>query len=134
MPKIIVATGLYFAVVFGAGFLLGPIRVLWLEPKLGPLWAVALETPFLLVAMVAGARWSPRKAGMEASFPALTCVGLGAAALVLLADVFVGSWLRGLPPAEQIRHFSTPEGRVYAANLILFAAMPVIVHASSPRR
>ena len=34
------AAVLYFAIVFGVGFGLGPIRVLWLEPALGKALAV----------------------------------------------------------------------------------------------
>ena len=45
--------------MFGAGFLLGPIRVLLLEPHIGALWAVAIEVPLLLVVMVLAARWMP---------------------------------------------------------------------------
>ena len=134
MGNIIVAALLYFAIVFGAGFLLGPIRVLLLEPTLGPLWAVAIEMPALVAAMVAGARWSPRQAGMKIALPALGSMGAGALALVLVADFSVGRWLRGLSPAEQLRHFSTSEGLVYAAGLVLFAAMPVIVHFPGSRR
>ena len=33
------AAVLYFLLVFGAGLVLGPVRVLWLEPWLGPLLA-----------------------------------------------------------------------------------------------
>jgi hypothetical protein len=36
----------------GVGFLLGPIRVLWLEPRVGLVIAAACEAPFLLAAMV----------------------------------------------------------------------------------
>ncbi len=134
MRNIIAAIALYFGIVFGAGFLLGPIRVFWLEPSVGPLPAVLVEMPVLLVAMVVAARWSPRKAGMSTSMRALALMGLGALTLVLAADFSVGRWLRGLSPEEQLRHFSTPEGIVYAASLVLFAAMPVIVHALGPRR
>ncbi len=33
--QILKASMLYFGVVFGAGFVLGPIRVLWVVPRLG---------------------------------------------------------------------------------------------------
>jgi hypothetical protein len=50
--RIAAAAALYFTIVFGVGFLLGPIRVLWLEPLVGPTAAALCEAPFLLAAMV----------------------------------------------------------------------------------
>jgi hypothetical protein len=63
--RIAAASGLYFAVVFGAGMLLGPIRVFWLEPRLGKSIAALCEMPFLLTAMALAARWLPGKAGIS---------------------------------------------------------------------
>lgn len=40
---------LYFTLVFGAGFILGPLRVLFLEPRLGTRNAELLEMPIMLV-------------------------------------------------------------------------------------
>lgn len=128
MHRIIAATALYFALVFGAGFLLGPVRVLALEPRLGPLWAVAIELPLLLIVMVFAAWWSPRRTGLDESPGARVLMGAAALMLVLIADFCVGRWVRGLAPADQIRHFTTPEGGLYAMALVLFAAMPAIVH------
>ena len=54
------AAVLYFLLVFGVGFLLGPIRVLFLEPRLGPVAAVLCEAPLLLLAIYLAARWVPR--------------------------------------------------------------------------
>ena len=48
MQKILAAMALTFGIVFCVGLLLGPIRVLWLEPGLGPLLTVVLEMPLLL--------------------------------------------------------------------------------------
>ena len=47
---LVAATILYFPIVFGTGFLCGPIRVFWLEPRLGEALATLCEAPFLLAA------------------------------------------------------------------------------------
>jgi len=47
---------LYFAVVFGAGFILGPIRLLWAVPRFGPRIAELMEMPIMLVVIVVAAR------------------------------------------------------------------------------
>jgi hypothetical protein len=54
------AAVLYFLAAFGAGFLLGPIRVLVLEPRLGAFAAVLIEAPLLLAANVVAAPVVPR--------------------------------------------------------------------------
>ena len=48
MP-ILKAGALYFALVFGAGFVLGTIRTLWIVPRLGTRMAELMETPIMLV-------------------------------------------------------------------------------------
>jgi hypothetical protein len=50
----------YCGLVFGVGFLLGPIRVLWLEPRFGPIIATACGAPFMLLAILVAGRWVPR--------------------------------------------------------------------------
>jgi hypothetical protein len=119
---------LYCVLVFAAGFLLGPIRVLWLEPKLGPFLAVLCEMPFLIAAMVFAARWVPRVVSLAREPQSLILMGLGALALLQAADIAVGVGLRGLTLSAQFAQFATPQGVVYAAALVAFAAMPVIVN------
>jgi hypothetical protein len=122
---------LYFAIVFSVGFLLGPIRVLALEPRLGAVAATLCETPFLLLAMVAAARWVPSAAGLSCGRRSLLRMGVGALAIQQLADFAVGIGLRGHAISEQIAHFATPEGMIYAALLILFALMPLMANRRS---
>ena len=55
--QILKAGVLYFALVFGAGFVLGTIRVLWLVPSLGARTAELIETPIMLVVTILAARW-----------------------------------------------------------------------------
>jgi hypothetical protein len=115
---------LYFGLVFATGFLLGPIRVLWLEPRVGPIVATACEAPFLLMAMLVAARWVPRVLNIRRAPKTLLSIGIGALALLQMADFTVGIWLRGTGAAEQLGQFLTGQGRIYAALLALFAVMP----------
>jgi hypothetical protein len=125
--RILAASALYFAIVFGVGLVLGPIRVLWLEPWLGKTLAVLCEAPFLLAAMVGAARWVRRRVGLRRDWRSLAAMGLGALVLQQLADFAVGLWLRGMNAAEQLAAFATPAGLIYAAALVAFAAMPALV-------
>jgi hypothetical protein len=127
MRTIIAAILIYFAIVFGVGFVLGPIRVLLLEPGLGTLGAVAVEMPLLLIAMVIAARWVPRRLNFQ-DRATLAAMGGGALLLVLLADFAVGIGLRGLSLEQQLWQFSTPPGMIYAASLATFAAMPLLLN------
>jgi len=118
----------YFAVVFGVGFLLGPIRVLVLEPRVGPALAVAIEVPLLLAAMAWSARWITRRIGLAPTVRELLAMGLGALMLQQMADLALGIALRGLTPLDQLRNFATPAGAIYAASLVAFALMPLILN------
>ena len=124
----------YFAVVFGLGFLLGPIRVLWLEPLVGPTIAALCEAPFLLIAMAVAARWVPDFVRLRQRWASLALMGGGALVLQQLADFAVGISLCGLAPSEQLAHFSTAAGLIYAGLLVAFAAMPIVVNLRAERR
>ena len=126
MP-IVLAAGLYAAIVFGTGLMLGPIRVFWLEPRIGKLAAGLCETPFLLLSMIYAARWAPHFSGAGGDTASLIAIGLGAFVLGQIAEYAVGTWLRGMPLSEQLAQFATPAGWVYAAALVAFAAMPYLV-------
>ena len=125
-PRILAAAVLYFALVFGTGFLLGPIRVLIVAPQVGERVAVLLETPLMLAAIVFAARWVGRR------FPRLTpsaslAVGLVALACVLAAEFAVMTffWRMSLPQYLAARD---PVGlAAYVVLLVLFAAMPLLL-------
>ena len=121
----------YFAIVFGAGFLLGPIRVFLLEPRLGETWATLCEAPVLLVVIVLAARRLPRRFGLTTAAQ-LAAMGFGALVLQQTADFVFGSLLRGNTPEQQLAHFTTPAGLIYAALVVAFVAMPVVANWSRP--
>ncbi len=126
--RILRAAALYFIIVFSVGFLLGPIRVLWLEPRIGPTLAALCEAPLLLLAMPVAARWVTRKTELPRKVWALAVMGLGALALQQIADFAVGLGLRGMTPRAQLAAFATPAGVIYVVLLLAFAAMPVLVN------
>jgi len=128
MTLILKAALFYFAIVFGVGFLCGPIRIYWLEPNFGALTALLVETPILVMAMLFAARYVPRKLRLPAQWSAHAGMGAIALVLVLIADVIVGLLLRKLSMAEMLANFSTPTGRIYAGALLLFALLPMLVN------
>jgi hypothetical protein len=127
--KIGAATLIYFGIVFGVGLALGPVRVLWIEPWLGPTLAVLLEAPLLILAMAIAARLAPRWTGLHGGWASYLAIGVLALALQQIADLAVGFGLRGMTLAAQAQYFTTPPGWIYAATLIAFALMPLIMHA-----
>jgi hypothetical protein len=132
--KLAGAAALYFLLVFGAGFLLGPLRVLLLEPRLGPVAAVLCEAPLLILAIYLAARWVPRVLGVPRDSATLVVIGVGALALQQVADFLVGFGLRGMTFADQMARVRTTEGMIYVALLIVFVAMPLVVDRAIARR
>lgn len=114
---------IYFALVFGVGFVLGVVRVLWLAPQVGERLAEVIEAPLMLVAMFFSARFITQR------FPASRIVDYlasGAMALVLLLAVefSVVLGLRGLSIGQYFRERDPVAGGVYLLMLLVFAAMP----------
>lgn len=121
------AAAIYFVLVFAVGLVLGPPRVLWLEPVLGQAIAVLCEAPLLIIAMGFAARWAPRWAGIpHAGWRARLAIGVLALVFQQMADLSVGLGLRGLNFQQQLDYFATPAGWIYAATLIYFALAPLV--------
>jgi hypothetical protein len=110
MPRALAAAALYFAIVFAVGFILGPVRVLLLEPMVGNTFAVVIEAPFLLAAIVWAARHVSCRMKVSPLLPDLLVMGCSAAVLVLLADLAIGLPLRGITMADQLNYLSAPAG------------------------
>lgn len=115
---------LYFCAVFGAGFALGPVRVLWLEPRLGARAAELLEAPFMLLVIIMAGRWVGGSLRRQASAGQALATGLLAAGLVLAADLAVGTGLRGMTWVEVFTTRDPVSGPVYYALVALTALAP----------
>ncbi len=118
---------LYFLLVFGAGFVLGTIRVLLIVPHVGERTAELLEMPLMLIATVFAARWITRCFPKPRNHTARFAIGGVALGLMLAGELAVGIGLRGMTAAEVILNRDPVSGTAYYLSLLLFAAMPWIV-------
>jgi hypothetical protein len=126
--RIVGAAALYFLIVFGVGFVLGPARMLWLEPMIGPAAATLCEAPLLIAAMMFAAIWVPVKIGVPLNTWSLLKLGLIALGILILADISVGTAIRGITWAEQFAYFATPAGLMYLGLLAVFSLMPALLN------
>jgi hypothetical protein len=114
----------YFALVFGAGFVLGAIRVSWIVSRIGARAAVLLETPAMLAVSVLAARWTNRRLAAGAGHGERFAIGLIALGLMLGAELAVGVALRGARPAEALLERDPVSGTAYYLALGVFAILP----------
>ena len=116
----------YFGLVFGAGFVLGFIRVLWVVPRVGVMWAELMETPLMLVVIAFAARWTLARFELGSS-SGLVTVGALALGLLLFAELTLVLGLRGMSLQEYIASRDPVSGIVYLVMLLVFALMPWII-------
>ena len=125
--QILKAGVLYFALVFGAGFVLGPIRILWAVPRFGTRMAELMEAPLMFVVTIIAARWIVRRLAVPSTLPSRLGMGFVALGLLLVAEFTLVLWLRGLSIGEYLATRDPVSGTVYYVLLGVFAIMPLLV-------
>jgi hypothetical protein len=125
--QLIEAAALYFAIVFAAGFVLGPVRELWAVPRFGQRVAELIEEPIMLVAVVFAARRTVRRFRVSLETTKSLGIGLIALGFLLGAELLVVLGLRSLSVAEYIKSRDPVSGIVYLLMLGVFALMPWLV-------
>ena len=125
--QILKAGVLYFAVIFGAGFVLGPIRILWLVPRLGTRVAELLEAPIMLVITIVAVRWIVRRLVVPPTPRSRLGMGGVALSLLLIAEFTLVLWLRGLSIRQYLAARDPVSETVYYLMLAVFAVTPFLV-------
>ena len=125
--QILKAGVLYFVLVFGAGFVLGPIRILWAVPRFGTRMAELMETPIMFVVNIVAARWIVRRLALSSTASIRLGMGCVALGLLLVAEFTLVLWLRGLSISEYLANRDPVSGMVYYVMLGVFAIMPLLV-------
>ena len=125
--RIIEAGLAYFALVFGAGFMLGSVRVLFLVPRLGERIAELIETPFMFVAVLLSARFIAKRFALPATSSIRFPVGFLALCFLLSAELLLALAIQKRSIGKYIASHDPVAGSVYLIMLVLFALMPLII-------
>jgi hypothetical protein len=125
--KVLKAAILYFVLVLGAGFILGPIRILWVVPRLGARTAELMETPIMIAVIIISARWIVRRFAVPTATAPRLGMGCFALGLMLVAEFVLMLQLRGLSMSEYLATRDPISGTVYYVSLGVFAVMPLLV-------
>jgi hypothetical protein len=131
--RILKAALLYFALVFGSGFLLGPIRILWVVPRFGTRIAELIEAPIMLVIVIAAARWTVSRFAVRPSRPERLALGCIALFLLLMAEFALVPWVRHVSINAYLASRDPVSGAVYYTELGIFAIIPLFHRAMVTR-
>lgn len=124
---------IYFALVFGAGFVLGTVRVLLLEPRLGTRTAELLEIPIMLVVVYLAAKYVVSKMhAIQARLPYLV-TGVSALILLLLLEFTLVLGLQDLSFDRYLESRDAIAFAAYLVSLIVFALMPLLLGSRKRR-
>lgn len=124
--RMLKAALLYFAIVFGAGFVLGTIRTLWIVPRVGARAAELMETPIMFVVIIIGARVTARRFLASSTRTTRLVVGCIALVLMLVAEFGLVLWLRGISIRQYLATRDPISGTAYYLMLAVFAIMPLL--------
>jgi hypothetical protein len=124
---VLIAALLYFVLTFGAGFVLGPIRLLWVVPRLGERLAELLEMPIMFVVIVAAARWVVRRLALPPTPGPRLGMGVLALALMLAAEFTLVLRLRGMAIDEYFATLDPVSGTAFFLLQGVMAVMPLLV-------
>ena len=122
----------YFALVFGTGFMLGTIRVLWIVPSIGVRTAELIEMLPMFVAILLSARWINQHFADADNISTRLKTGFLAMSFLLGAEIALGVSLQGASIPEVLLNHDPVSGTVYYAMLILFALMPWLLDRKQP--
>jgi hypothetical protein len=122
--RIVKQATLYFALVFGAGFILGPIRILLVIPHVGVRAAELMESPIMLMVIIVASRWIVRRFPEPSNLSSRLAMGFLALVLMLAAEISLAHAQRGISVREYLANRDPVSGTVYYALLVVFAILP----------
>jgi hypothetical protein len=130
MTRSLILGATYFLVVFAVAFALGTLRVTFVVPAVGTVWATLAELPFTLAASWAICAWLCRRWPMSSLAQAAS---MGASAFVLLmgAEVAGGILIFGRSLEEHVGLYGTVAGVLGLFGQIAFGVFPIVQYSLS---
>ncbi|HYE62108.1 MAG TPA: hypothetical protein VD997_08935 [Phycisphaerales bacterium] len=127
-PARLITVGVLYGLAgFAAGFVMAPVRIMLLEPRIGPVAAVLVEVPVVLTVSFLAARWLVRRF-VPGATPAQRAA-LGTVAFMLLQTAEFGlSLAMGDTPPSYAAKIAAPAGVIGIAAQVLFGLLPLIVN------
>jgi hypothetical protein len=125
LSRFLLASVLYFALIFGLGFLFGAVRIMFLAPRYGGETAVLIELPIMIAASFAVAFWLSRAFNIR-PWIARLLMGLIAFALLLSAELALGM-SEGMSPQEWLALTTQAPGLWGLLAQCVFAICPALV-------
>lgn len=126
MSAIVRAGVLYVGLVFGAGFLLGVVRVTFLVPRFGERIAELAEMPLMFVVIHFAAKFITQRFISRIRGGGWIVVGGVGLFLLLLFELGLAGVLQDRPLSEYIKSWNPVSGTVYLVMLALFAVWPAL--------
>ena len=133
MTDILKAGFFYFLGIFAMGFLLGGFRRFLLVPHTGPVFAVLVEIPFILLFAWFLCRALTKRLAIPPEISARLVMGFVAFAFLMAGELLIAVQLTGGRMEDFFRMFDVPENRIGLAGQIAFALFPVIQGYSEVR-
>ena len=126
MTTVFQAAIVYFGIVFGAGFIMGLIRVPFLVPRFGERTAELIEMPFMLAVIILASRWLVKRFALGGELWRPMIAGIVAAAILITVEFALVLRLRGLSPEEYVSSRDPVSAGSYYTLIAIFAVAPVI--------
>ena len=125
IPKALKYGVIYFALVFGAGFVLGTVRVLLLEPRIGTRYAELIEIPLMLVVIYLAAKYVVSKMRSTRTGLPYLITGISALVLLLILEFTLVLGLQKISFRQYLESRDAVAFGAYLVSLIVFALMPL---------
>ncbi|WP_323800115.1 hypothetical protein [Parasphingorhabdus sp.] len=126
MTNILRAGFFYFLGVFTMGFILGALRQFFLVPYTGPVIAVLIELPLILVFAWYLCRWLTSRLRISPDHYGRLVMGLVAFSCLIIGELLISVLLQAGGLADFFLTFDLPENRIGLGGQIAFALFPLI--------